>query len=108
MSILSSLLTQFLHLALILALAPVLAGSVRWLKARLMGRRGPHPLQPWRDLLKLLKKRPVLAENASAISRAAPYVAMASALLARPLAVLVQRAKWPLPRSRNLPWFWPR
>ena len=85
MSILSSLLTQLLHLALILALAPVLAGSVRWLKARLMGRRGPHPLQPWRDLLKLLKKRPVLAENASAISRVAPYVAVASALLAAAL-----------------------
>jgi formate hydrogenlyase subunit 4 len=85
MSILTGLLTQLLHLALMLALAPVLTGSVRWLKARLMGRRGPHPLQPWRDLLKLLKKRPVLAENASAISRAAPYVAVASALLAAAL-----------------------
>jgi formate hydrogenlyase subunit 4 len=42
-------------------------------------------MQPWRDLLKLLKKRPVLAENASAISRAAPYVAVASALLAAAL-----------------------
>jgi len=86
MSILTSLLTQLLHLALMLALAPVLTGFVRWLKARLMGRRGPHPLQPWRDFLKLLKKRPVLAENASIISRAAPYVAVASAL---PAAALV-------------------
>jgi formate hydrogenlyase subunit 4 len=85
MSILTGLLTQLLHLALMLALAPVLTGSVRWLKARLMGRRGPHPMQPWRDFLKLLKKRPVLAENASAISRAAPYVAVASALLAAAL-----------------------
>jgi formate hydrogenlyase subunit 4 len=85
MSILSGLLTQLLHLALILALAPVLTGCVRWLKARLMGRRGPHPLQPWRDLLKLLKKRPVLAENASIISRAAPYVAVGAALLAAAL-----------------------
>jgi formate hydrogenlyase subunit 4 len=66
-------------------LAPVLTGCVRWLKARLMGRRGPHPLQPWRDLLKLLKKRPVLAENASVISRAAPYVAVGSAMLAAAL-----------------------
>jgi formate hydrogenlyase subunit 4 len=85
MSILTGLLTQLLHLALILALAPVLTGGVRWLKARLMGRRGPHPLQPWRDLQKLLKKRPVLAENASAISRAAPYVAVGAALLAAAL-----------------------
>jgi formate hydrogenlyase subunit 4 len=85
MSILTGFLTQLLHLALMLALAPVLTGSVRWLKARLMGRRGPNPLQPWRDLLKLLKKRPVLAENASAISRAAPYVALAAAVLAAAL-----------------------
>jgi formate hydrogenlyase subunit 4 len=42
-------------------------------------------LQPWRDLLKLLQKRPVLAENASVISRAAPYVAVGSALLAAAL-----------------------
>ena len=81
MSILTGLLTQLLHLALILALAPVLTGCVRGLKARLMGRRGPHPLQAWRDVLKLLKKRPVLAENASAISRAAPYAALAAAVL---------------------------
>lgn len=85
MSILTGLLTQLLHLALILALAPVLTGCVRWLKARLMGRRGPHPLQAWRDVLKLLKKRPVLAENASAISRAAPYAALAAAVLAAAL-----------------------
>jgi len=85
MSILTGLLTQLLHLALILALAPVLTGCVRWLKARLMGRRGPHPLQAWRDVLKLLKKRPVLAENASAISRAAPYMALAAAVLAAAL-----------------------
>ncbi|MFM7305623.1 MAG: NADH-quinone oxidoreductase subunit H, partial [Alphaproteobacteria bacterium] len=38
-----------------------------------------------RDLLKLLKKRPVLAENASIISRAAPYVAVGAALLAAAL-----------------------
>ena len=85
MSFVTGFLTQLLHLALLLALAPVLTGFVRWLKARLLGRRGPHPLQPWRDFLKLLKKRPVLAENASIISRAAPYVAVASALLAAAL-----------------------
>ena len=47
-----------------------------------MGRIGAAPLQPLRDLLKLLRKRPVLAENASWISRAAPYVAAGSALAA--------------------------
>ena len=81
-----SVLAQLLHIALILTAAPLLTGAVRWLKARMMGRRGPHPLQPVRDLLKLLRKRPVLAENASAVSRAAPYVAAGAAVAA---AVLV-------------------
>ncbi|MBR0669892.1 respiratory chain complex I subunit 1 family protein [Neoroseomonas soli] len=80
-----SVLAQLLHIALILAAAPLLTGVVRWLKARMMGRRGPHPLQPVRDLTKLLRKRPVLAENASAISRAAPYVAVGAAMAAAAL-----------------------
>lgn len=80
-----SVLAQLLHIALILAAAPLLTGALRWLKARMMGRRGPHPLQPVRDLLKLLRKRPVLAENASAVSRAAPYVAAGAAVAAAAL-----------------------
>ena len=78
----SAVLTQLLHLALVLGAAPLVVGGVRWLKARLTGRVGPHPLQPWRDALKLLRKAPVLAENASAVSRVAPYVAVAAALAA--------------------------
>jgi formate hydrogenlyase subunit 4 len=77
-----ALLTQLLHTALVLAAAPLLVGVVRWLKARLLGRQGPPPLQPWRDLAKLLRKRPVLAETASDVSRAAPALAAAATLAA--------------------------
>ena len=76
---------QLLHIALILAAAPLLTGLVRWLKARMMGRRGADPLQPMRDLAKLLRKTPVLAENASAVSRAAPYIAVGAAVTAAAL-----------------------
>lgn len=79
---LGALLTQILHAALLLAAAPLLVGLVRTAKARLMGRRGPPPLQPVRDLLKLLRKRPVLAETASPVSRAAPAVALSATLAA--------------------------
>ena len=82
MSALAGLLTQLLHIALVLAAAPLVLGGIRWLKARMMGRTAAHPLQPWRDMLKLLRKRPVLAEHASWISRAAPYVAAGAALAA--------------------------
>ncbi len=82
MTFLAGILTQALHLALVLAAAPLVLGGIRWLKARMMGRVGAHPLQPLRDLVKLLRKRPVLAENASWISRVAPYLGAAAALAA--------------------------
>jgi formate hydrogenlyase subunit 4 len=95
----AAVLTQLLHLALVLAAAPLVVGGVRWLKARMMGRVGPHPLQPWRDLQKLLRKRPVLAENASWISRAAPYLAVAAAVAALALVPSFSRAMLFAPMS---------
>ena len=88
----SGMVTQTLHIALMLACAPLVVGLVRWLKARMMGRVGAHPWQPWRDILKLLRKRPVLADNASWISRAAPYAALAAAIAAASLVPSFARA----------------
>ncbi len=85
MAAVMGVLTQAIHLALLLVAAPLVVGVVRWLKARMMGRVGASPLQPLRDFLKLLRKRPVLAENASWISRGAPYVGAAAALAAAAL-----------------------
>ncbi|MGK7867068.1 respiratory chain complex I subunit 1 family protein [Falsiroseomonas sp. E2-1-a20] len=82
MWIVTGILTQLLHLALVLAAAPLVVGGIRWLKARMMGRTGASPLQPLWDFRKLLRKRPVLAENASWISRAAPYAGATAALAA--------------------------
>ena len=82
MTLLASILTQALHLALVVAAAPLVLGGTRWLKGRMLGRAAPHPLQPLRDIAKLLRKTPVLAENASWIGRAAPYVAVGAALAA--------------------------
>jgi len=76
------ILTQALHVALMLAAAPLVVGVIRWLKARMMGRRGASPLQPLRDIDKLLRKTPVLAENASIVSEAAPYAGFAACLVA--------------------------
>ncbi len=78
----TAILTQLLHLALVLAAAPLVVGGIRWLKARMQGRTGASPLQPLRDFLKLLRKRPVLAETGSWISRAAPYGGAALAFAA--------------------------
>ncbi|MFN6954877.1 MAG: respiratory chain complex I subunit 1 family protein [Acetobacteraceae bacterium] len=76
MQILAGLLAQGLHAALVVAVAPLLLGLARWLKARMLGRAGPPPWQPVLTLLKLVRKRPVLAEGSSAVTRAAPCVAV--------------------------------
>jgi formate hydrogenlyase subunit 4 len=77
-----ALLAQVLHLLLMLLAAILLPGLLRWLGARLQGRHGPPLLQPARDWLRLLRKQPVLAENASAISSIAPYAGLAAMLVA--------------------------
>lgn len=85
MALLGGILAQLLHLALMLAAAPLVLGVTRWLRARMLGRRGASPLQPFRDLDRLLRKRPVLAENASWISEAAPHAGLAACLTAAAL-----------------------
>lgn len=85
MALLGSILAQLLHLALMLAAAPLVLGVARWVQARMLGRRGASPLQPFRDLDRLLRKRPVLAENASWISEAAPFAGFSACLTAAAL-----------------------
>ena len=63
---------------LALGLAPGVVGLVRWLKARLQGRRGAPPWQPYRELRKLFAKEVVVSTNASWLFRLAPYVVFAS------------------------------
>lgn len=73
---------QLLHAALLLAAAPLVGGLMRWARSRLDGRRGASPVQPYRDLLRALRRRPVLAFTASPVSAGAPLVAVAALALA--------------------------
>lgn len=78
----TAVLWQFVQIVLVVALAPLVTGYVRWVKARLNGRCGAPPWQPYRDLYRLLQKEAVVAHSSSWIFRTAPYVAFASAWLA--------------------------
>jgi formate hydrogenlyase subunit 4 len=78
MELISDLLVQAVQMMLVLFVAPLLTGSVRKVKARLLRRRGPPLLQPYRDLLRLLKKEVVLAHNASWLFRVTPYLVFAA------------------------------
>jgi len=85
MAVILDLLVQFCEMLVVLAFAPLLAGYVRTVKARLVGRRGPPLVQPYRDLLRLLRKDVVLAHSASWLFRAAPYVIFAATWVAAAL-----------------------
>ncbi|MEX2277424.1 MAG: NADH-quinone oxidoreductase subunit H [Cucumibacter sp.] len=85
MAMIEGLAVQGLQMLLVLALAPLLTGLVRTIKARLLRRRGPPLIQPYRDLVRLLRKETVVAENASWLFRAVPYLVFAATWVAAAL-----------------------
>lgn len=82
MTALGDVLLQGVQMLLVLGLAPLLTGYVRKVKARLLRRRGPPLLQPYRDLLRLMRKEVVLADNASWLFRVIPYLMFAGTWVA--------------------------
>jgi formate hydrogenlyase subunit 4 len=76
---------QGTEMLVVLLLAPLLTGFVRKVKARLVRRQGPPLIQPYRDLLRLLRKEVVLADNASWLFRIVPYVVFATIWVAAAL-----------------------
>jgi formate hydrogenlyase subunit 4 len=85
MAVLLDLLVQGVQMMLVLAAAPLLTGFVRKVKARLLRRQGAPVIQPYRDLLRLIRKEAVLAENASWLFRTAPYLIFAATWVAAAL-----------------------
>ncbi|HEX4944495.1 MAG TPA: NADH-quinone oxidoreductase subunit H [Usitatibacteraceae bacterium] len=76
--------------ALFAASAPLLAGWVKRVKCHLQNRAAPSVWQPYRDLAKLLlRKDVVLAQNASRLFRAVPYVVFGATLLAAGVVPLI-------------------
>jgi formate hydrogenlyase subunit 4 len=78
--------SQLLEILVALALAPLLTGWVNQWRAWLQNKRAPGLLQPYRVLHKLFNKESVVAQNATPLFRAAPYVifgcmALASAIV---------------------------
>ena len=82
---LAGYLVQAGEMALVLALAPAVTGLTRKLKARLLRKKGPPILQPYRNLIRLMRKDAVLAENASWLFRTAPYAIFAATWVAAAL-----------------------
>ena len=81
----ATLAVQAAQMLLVLALAPLLVGFVRKVKARLLRRQGPPLIQPYRDIIRLLRKDVVLATSASWLFRAIPYIIFAATWVAAAL-----------------------
>ena len=74
---------------LFVAAAPLLSGWMKVVKCRLQNRSAPSVLQPYRDLAKLFGKTLVLAEQASWLFRATPYIVFGATALAAAVIPLV-------------------
>jgi formate hydrogenlyase subunit 4 len=74
MAVIIDIVFQLLQMTLVLAVGPLLTGVVRTTKARLLRRRGPPLIQPYRDLVRLARKEAVVADSASWLFRFVPYL----------------------------------
>jgi len=74
---------------LFIAAAPLLFGWLQRVKCHMQNRAAAAVWQPYRDLAKLLGKKMVLAENASWLFRAVPYIVFGATLLAAAVVPLV-------------------
>lgn len=66
----------------IVALAPLLNGIIKKIKAFFQLRKGPGVLQPYYDIAKLLRKDSVISQNVSWLFHAAPIISFAAVLAA--------------------------
>jgi formate hydrogenlyase subunit 4 len=85
MAVIVDLAVQGAQMLLVLLLAPLLTGFVRKVKARLLRRQGPPLIQPYLDLIRLMRKEVVLAESASWLFRVIPYLIFAATWVAASL-----------------------
>lgn len=78
----SGFLSQLLEIIIAIALAPLMTGWVNQWRAWLQNKSAPSLWQPYRLLHKLFNKESVVADNASHLFRAAPYVVFGCMTLA--------------------------
>ncbi len=74
---------------LFIAMAPLLLGWIKRVKCHMQNRAAPSLWQPYRDFAKLFRKHVVLAEQASWIFRATPYIVFGAIVLGAAVVPLV-------------------
>ncbi len=90
-----------IHVVLLLILPPMLLGVINKTKAWFGGRVGPPLLQPYFDLIKLMRKGVVLSKTTTWIFFAGPVVTLATVVLAG-LLVPISRFEAPIAFTGDL------
>lgn len=73
---------KILIVFIILLISIFFPGIIGTVKAKIVGRKGPHVLQPFLDTIRLFKKGSVFSKTTSIISQLAPSIYFVSLLLA--------------------------
>lgn len=81
MALISKVLLQLGQSLILISIAPLLLGWINQNRARLNNKTGAGIWQPYREIFKLFFKIPILAENASWLFRAVPYIYFATLIL---------------------------
>src|SRR6516225_8588761 len=85
-----------LHLVLVLVMPPLLLGVIGKTKAAFAGRVGAPYLQPYYDILRLLRKGSVFSETTTWLFRAGPVITLAAVAVA---SLLIPLGNHPAPVS---------
>lgn len=87
---------NIIHIAVLLLFPPLLLGVIGKTKAWFGGRVGARFLQPYYDIVKLLRKGLVISETTTWVFRAGPAVTFAATLIA---GLLIPLGRFPAPIS---------
>jgi formate hydrogenlyase subunit 4 len=79
-----------LDMTLLVLIGPLVTGTIQKMKARLQCRQGAGILQPYSDLMKLLRKGTVQADTASGFFRSIPVLVLAATVAAGALVPVIQ------------------
>jgi formate hydrogenlyase subunit 4 len=79
-----------LEMVLLVLLGPLVTGTIQKMKARLQCRQGAGVVQPYHDLIKLLRKGTVQADTASGFFRLIPVLVLAATVAAGALVPVVR------------------
>ncbi len=85
----SGFVAMLLQTLVALAIAPLLVGFIRWLKARLQSRRGAPPWQPYYEIRKLFGKEAVVSHTASWLFKVTPFIVFGTSVAVASLVPLI-------------------